>query len=54
MTVQKGPRSLDEMICDLLAEGFELDEIADKLLESFYVIEARFKVIVARLGYQAQ
>lgn len=53
MHTRKEQRSLDEIICDLLAEGYELDEIADKLLESIYVIEARFKVIVARLGRQA-
>jgi hypothetical protein len=53
MHTRKEQRSLDEIICDLLAEGYELDEIADKLLESIYVIETRFKVIVARLGRQA-
>ncbi len=46
--------STDELICDLLAEGFELDEIAAKLRMSFGYVESRFKVICARLGAQAR
>ena len=47
-------RTRDEKISDMLAEEYTFDEIASRLKMSVYEVEARFKVICAKVGRQAR
>lgn len=54
MGVHRKIRTPDEIMCDMLADGESFEDIARRLLVSPYAVEARFRVICAKLGSQAK
>jgi hypothetical protein len=52
--LNKDTRTRDEIICDMLADEKDFEEIAFRLQVPELSVRARFEVLKGQLGWQAQ
>jgi tetrahydromethanopterin S-methyltransferase subunit G len=54
MGMHRDVRTTDEIICDMLADDYDFETIAKRLMTTVQHVEARFKVICGKVGRQAK